>query len=213
MSELQTIYLKYKSDFDARLDAFRTIWKDGTDEDIFAELCYCLCTAREKAKNAASAICALRESKKLLFGTEAQIDAILLASGIALHPQKAKRIIESRAVFYPNTKQRLNDVYLCLPDIREARKALVQAVNGFGYKEASHFLRNIGFGSTLAILDRHIAYQLVMLKVLSEMPKSWTPKKYCEAEAALLNFAAQEQIPPDALDMVLMYKENPEVLK
>lgn len=50
------------------------------------------------------------------------------------------------------------------------------------YKEASHFLRNVGFGEDIAILDRHILKNLVKLEVINELPKTLTPKLYLEIE-------------------------------
>lgn len=50
------------------------------------------------------------------------------------------------------------------------------------YKEASHFLRNVGFGENIAILDRHILRNLVKLEVIDELPKTLTPKLYLEIE-------------------------------
>jgi len=43
--------------------------------------------------------------------------------------------------------------YLCMPEW------LVKNLTGLGYKEAGHFLRNIGSGK-IAILDRHILRNL-----------------------------------------------------
>ena len=71
---------------------------------------------------------------------------------------------------------------------RELRDFLVKNVKGYGYKEASHFLRNIGY-KNLAILDRHILKNLLKYKVISEIPKSLTPKKYFEIENKFLDFS------------------------
>ena len=84
---------------------------------------------------------------------------------------------------------------------------------GIGYKEASHFLRNIGFGKEIAILDRHILKNLVLFNVIDEVPKSITKKYYHEIEDKLLNFADAINISPDHLDFLLWYKEAGEVFK
>jgi len=39
---------------------------------------------------------------------------------------------------------------------RDARETLRSTIPGIGMKEASHFLRNIGFARTLAIIDVHV---------------------------------------------------------
>lgn len=53
------------------------------------------------------------------------------------------------------------------------------------YKEASHFLRNVGFGEDVAILDRHILRNLERLAVIDEIPKTLSPKLYLEIEDRL----------------------------
>ena len=55
----------------------------------------------------------------------------------------------------------------------ELRNELAKEVKGYGLKEASHFLRNIGFGQKIAILDRHI---MRVMDKLSILPEGMTPK-------------------------------------
>ena len=43
---------------------------------------------------------------------------------------------------------------------------------GLGYKEASHFLRNIGLSEDIPILDRHILKNLVLLGAIDKVPSS-----------------------------------------
>ncbi|MGK9370150.1 8-oxoguanine DNA glycosylase [Melioribacter sp. Ez-97] len=51
-----------------------------------------------------------------------------------------------------NLKRMLNVGY----DAKELRKKLIEIVKGFGPKQSSHFLRNIGYTNDFAVLDRHI---------------------------------------------------------
>jgi N-glycosylase/DNA lyase len=82
-----------------------------------------------------------------------------------------------------------------------------------GYKEASHFLRNIGMGEDLAILDRHILKNLKILGVISEIPVSLTRNKYLEIEIKMRDFAENVKIPMSHLDLLLWYKETKEIFK
>jgi len=59
---------------------------------------------------------------------------------------------------------------------KDMREWLIRSIRGIGYKEASHFLRNIGLGENLAILDRHILKNLKFFGVIEEIPAS-LPKK------------------------------------
>lgn len=86
-------------------------------------------------------------------------------------------------------------------------------VKGLGLKEASHFLRNIGFFEDIAILDRHILRNLVRLKVTRGIPTGLTDKKYLEIEERTLQFCEQNKIKPEELDLVLWARETGFVFK
>src|SRR4030066_280561 len=76
---------------------------------------------------------------------------------------------------------------------------------GIGYKEASHFLRNIGFGEKIAILDRHILRNLNQLGIIEEIPKSISQAKYMQIEKNMMEFAKQINIPLSDLDLLFWY--------
>jgi N-glycosylase/DNA lyase len=211
-SGLSDIYLANKEQFDEKLNAFKLVWQNGSDEDIFEEFCYCLCTPREKARSAPDAVCRLRKENLLTQGTYDEIKSVLKGSGIALYPRKAENIVKNR-VFFPDTKRKITDQFLCYNDIFRSRKELAHRVSGISFKEASHFLRNIGFGSAVCILDTHIINQLVQNGLLPVKPKSLTEKRYLEIERIMVHFAAQENIPVDVLDLLFMFKENPNITK
>ena len=99
------------------------------------------------------------------------------------------------------------------PSHAAAREWLVENVKGLGYKEASHFLRNIGLGEDLAILDRHILKNLVLLGVIAKVPGSPTKRIYLEIEKEMAAFSEKAGIPMRELDLLLWYKEAGEVFK
>ena len=55
---------------------------------------------------------------------------------------------------------------------RDARESLVEAVSGFGPKQASLYLRRVGFSADLAILDTHILDYLKMARGVEPKPGS-----------------------------------------
>jgi len=66
-------------------------------------------------------------------------------------------------------KNKFNFIKQNLKNNPEAtREFLVKEVKGVGYKESSHYLRNIGYRN-LAILDRHILNNLKNLNVIKEV--------------------------------------------
>jgi N-glycosylase/DNA lyase len=93
------------------------------------------------------------------------------------------------------------------------RDWLVRNIKGIGYKEASHFLRNIGFGGRLAILDVHILRNLVKFGVLREIPKSLSRGKYIELERKAGRFADKAGIPMDHLDLLFWSEQTGMIFK
>ena len=115
--------------------------------------------------------------------------------------------------FTRNGKVHLRSLITRFDDPIQARDWLVSNVKGMGYKEASHFLRNIGFGEDIAILDRHILKNLAKAGVIKEVSKSISKKTYFEIEDKMKKFSKNIRIPLSHLDLALWYKEAGEVFK
>jgi len=88
---------------------------------------------------------------------------------------------------------------------------IVENVKGIGYKEGSHFLRNIGY-ENLAIVDFHII-DLLVKSYMIEKPKTLTKRKYLEIEELLLEVGEQLKLNLAELDLFLWYIETGKVLK
>ena len=86
-------------------------------------------------------------------------------------------------------------------------------VKGIGLKEASHFLRNIGFGRDLAILDVHILKNMVKYGILKEIPKNISKARYLELESKLKRFAKKVNISMDELDLLFWASQTGMVFK
>ncbi|MFX0023913.1 MAG: N-glycosylase, partial [Candidatus Hermodarchaeota archaeon] len=88
---------------------------------------------------------------------------------------------------------------------------LVKNVKGIGYKEASHFLRNIGY-TEYAIVDFHIVDLLVKHNFI-EKPKTMTKSKYLEIEKILKSIGSELELNMAELDLYLWYLETGKILK
>jgi N-glycosylase/DNA lyase len=98
-------------------------------------------------------------------------------------------------------------------NILELRNWLADNVKGYGLKEASHFLRNVGKSNNqIAILDRHILKNLQAHRVIQDT-KIKNKKDYLEKEQKYLEFANQTGIPADELDLFWWSQENGEIFK
>lgn len=210
-TELGEIYRPVMGKIAARIEEFRRLWLHGTEEDIFIELVFCLLTPQSKAKSCWKAVERLCDENILADGCGEKIVKTL--AGVRFHNIKAANIERARKFFIKNGKFDIKNSLMQFNSSLNAREWLVQNVKGMGYKEASHFLRNIGLGESLAILDRHIMRNLKRFHVLDEIPKCLTAKKYLAIEGKMRHFADDMEIPMSHLDLLLWYKETGEIFK
>ena len=210
VEELQALYGERRSAIHQRLREFREIL-DHNDDDVFAELCFCLLTPQSSAKTCWAAVSRLRE-RSLLFKGEAN-EIQLQLNDVRFGDSKAKYIVEARATFTKDGKLHLKTHLSSFTNPFELREWMVENVKGLGYKEASHFLRNIGLGEEFAILDRHILRNLKRLEVITEVPVSITKKRYLEIEEKLRHFSREVGIPLADLDLLFWPRETGWIFK
>lgn len=195
-----------------RLKEFRMIGS-GPDEEVFSELCFCLLTPQSKARICDGAVKELIATNLLLTGDPAEIAHSLRSTGVRFHNGKARWIVAAREQFLHDgtwsLKQRLGQ----FKDAFEAREWLVDNVMGLGYKEAGHFLRNIGAGDDLAILDRHIMKNLNRHGALDTPPRSLSRKEYMRIEQLMKEFSGRVGISLAELDLLFWSRETGEVFK
>ncbi len=117
---------------------------------IWEELVYCLCTPQTKARNALKAVERLRTVSLLDKPEKNKVALILREAGVRFHRTKAEKITEAVKIF-PTIVEKIETI----DEVKGLRDWLVKNVKGLGMKEASHFLRNIGYND-VAIIDRHI---------------------------------------------------------
>lgn len=211
LKDILEIYFSIKKEIENRLNEFAKVWEKGTEENLFSELAFCLLTPQSKAKMCWESICKLIEKNYLINGSEEEILDCLY--GVRFKYKKSKYLIECREVFNASGKISIRTEIDKFDSPLGVREWLVKNVKGMGYKEASHFLRNIGKGQDLAILDRHILKNLKLLNVIEKIPDSMSPKKYLELEKTMREFSKEIGIPLDHLDIVLWYKETKKIFK
>jgi N-glycosylase/DNA lyase len=208
--ELQELYREKKDAIQKRLAEFRQVMK-WNDDDVFAELSFCLLTPQSSAKLCWEAVTALKAQSLLLKGQRKDIEPHL--GKIRFGETKAGYIVEARTMFMKNDMIQLKSRIESFYNPFELREWFVENVKGLGYKEASHFLRNIGLGEGFAILDRHILRNLAAYGVIPEIPVTLTKKRYLEIEDKVRRFAAKIGIPMADLDLLFWSKETGWIFK
>ncbi len=204
------LYNQRKTKIKARLKEFKDKMNSG-DNTIFSELVFCLFTPQSGAKKCDKAVKRLEETNLLLEGSATEIAKQL--KGVRFHNTKSTRIIAARNQFTKNSRIQIKKKLTSYKNPYELREWLVKNVSGLGYKESSHFLRNIGLGFGMAILDRHILKNLNNCGAIDSIPKTLPKSKYLETEQKMQNFSKNTGIPIAELDLLLWSKETGEIFK
>ena len=188
---------------------FKKVWDN--EELIYEEMCFCILTPQSSAKQAFKTIHQLKEHKLLDRGSALQKEQF--CKNVRFFRTKAKRLEEVQYKFPANKLKKILIENGLPNEPIKAREFLLKEVNGYGLKEASHFLRNIGFGSQIAILDRHILKNLVKCNVIKEVPKTLSKKVYLDIEEKMRVFCQKNKIGFDEMDLIFWSNETGEVLK
>jgi len=191
-----------KSTVEQKMKEFKELGLKSNKE-LFKELCFCLLTANYNAVGGIKIQKAIGNGFYTL--NEKQLARSLRELGHRFPNARAKYIAEAQ-----QHKTKLKSILSNNQD-QGARKWLVQNVKGLGMKEASHFLRNVGY-ENLAIIDFHIIDILADNKLI-EKPKIMTPKKYLEIESVLKDLGKKVNMNMSELDLYLWYAETGKVLK
>jgi len=210
INELLKSYKSKRLEIKKRLEEFNQI-KNDSDERIFAELAFCICTPQSKATSAWIAIEALVKNDYLFTRSERMIRPFLNAVRFA--DNKTKYIVEARELFTKDGKLNIKERIRSFPGNLKLREWLVENVKGLGMKESSHFLRNIGLGNDLAILDIHVLNNLKEYGVIEKIPKTLTKKNYLEIENKIKEFSNLVGVPMGELDLLLWSEETGIIFK
>ena len=193
---------KTKEIIDNRINEFKSVNKNSNDE-LFNEMCFCILTANFNAEKTikiqngiGNSFC--EDSKEVICDK-------LRGYGHRFPNARADYIMCSR--IYKNS---LTQVF-SNTNQKALREWIVKNIKGLGLKEASHFLRNIGFDD-YAIIDFHIIDLLVKYNIIKR-PKSLTNKKYLEIEKVLRKIAEKTGLTLAELDLYLWYMETGKILK
>ncbi|MHA1754072.1 MAG: N-glycosylase/DNA lyase [Candidatus Odinarchaeia archaeon] len=137
-----------KKQVEKRISEFKLFKSEINENHLFNELCYCLLTANFNAERTIKIQNQIGDG--FLNLTEVELVNRLKEVGYRFPNTRAKYICQSRSL-----KKEIKEVIKEVNKSWEIREWLVKNIKGLGYKEASHFLRNIGFND-IAIIDFHI---------------------------------------------------------
>jgi N-glycosylase/DNA lyase len=195
----------------ARLAEFEEVRRTATDGRLWEELVFCIFTAGASARMGLGSVEAVRHL--LAKGSQREL-ASALQSRHRYPNSRSGYIVVTRAHLEADCRMRLRERLESFEDPVERRDWLARTreIKGLGYKESSHFLRNVGYRG-YAILDKHILRCLAEVGVLDSPQPPSTRARYLSTEERLRRFAEDLGVDFDELDLVLWSMKTGEILK
>jgi N-glycosylase/DNA lyase len=194
-----------------RLGEFAALGERGDDRELWEEMVYCFFTGGCSARMGLNALEAVKPV--LMTATREELTKRLL--GVHRYPNARSRyVVASRDFLNEHCGMRLRDKLTGFDCSLERRDWLVKekGIKGLGYKEASHYLRNIGFRG-YAILDKHVLNCLAELKIIDDPKPPNTRSKYLRTEEKLKQLTLMTEVDFDELDLVLWSMKTGVILK
>ena len=211
--DIRATHAARRNEIRARLDEFREIWRNGSDDRLWEELVFCIFTAGASARMGLTAVEAVRPF--LANGRKREMTRAIRSAGAHRFPvERPGYIVVTRSYLREHCNMALRQKLRSFRDPLERRDWLAQEkrIKGLGYKESSHFLRNIGIRG-YAILDKHVMSCLHDLNIVETAKPPTTRTRYLEVEEKLKRFSYDLGIDFDELDLVLWSMKTGEVLK
>jgi N-glycosylase/DNA lyase len=213
IESLRVAHAARRKEIRARLREFHQVWRTASDARLWEEMVYCIFTAGASAKMGLRSVEAIRPL--LATGQQPDMTSALIAAGAHRFPNaRPGYVVITRNYLESSFSMRLRERLKSFRDPFERREWLATEprIKGLGYKEASHYLRNIGFKG-YSILDKHIVRCLAELGVVDSPRPPANRKRYLETESAMRQFAVDVRIDFDELDLVLWSIKTGEILK
>ena len=211
IEKIQEAHARRRDEVRVRLAEFEAVWTRGTDERLWEEMVFCFFTGGCSARMGIRSLNAVRD----LLTSGEQPELVRRLTGVHRYPNARSRYLVASRDFLRdhcdlNLRAKLQSF-----DCHFARRdwlATEKGIKGLGYKEASHFLRNVGFKG-YAILDKHVLRCLAELKIIDEPKPPNTRSKYLRVEEKLRDLTRIVKIDFDEMDLVLWSMKTGEILK
>ncbi len=211
VEKIRAAHRARRAEIRARLAEFDEVWRAASDERLWEELVFCIFTAGASARMGLNSVEAVRGL--LARGTHEEL-AGALQSKHRYPNSRSCYIVVTREYLEQDCRMRLREQLEGFSDPIARRDWLARerGIKGLGYKESSHFLRNVGLRG-YAILDKHILRSLAEIGVIETPQPPSTRARYLATEERLRAFARDVAIDFDELDLVLWSMKNGEILK
>jgi len=197
LKEFNAYYKSKEKQIQLRLRDFQ---KPRTEQFLWEELIYCLFAANSSGKMAEVAVSLLGP-----IHSTASLEQLQAAvhKKVRFYNVRSRFFFVNRVFIKQNhgTFTKLLDSFAD-KNVYELRNFLADEFLGMQFKEASHYLRNIGF-TGLCIIDKHVLFLMKEFGVLKSAKPPKNRKEYLKIENKVLDFAKKQKYDVDVLDLAL----------
>ncbi len=211
IENIKRVHSERRREIERRLGEFEAIGSSGTDLKLWEEMVFCFFTGGCSARMGLNSL----EAVKPILMTAGQDELTNALLGVHRYPNARSRyIVASRTFLQEHCGMKLRKKLKGFDCRHERRDWLVKekGIKGLGYKEASHYLRNIGYKG-YAILDKHVLNCLAELKIIEDPKPPNNRSRYLMIEEKLHNLTDLTGIDFDELDLVLWSMKTGVILK
>lgn len=197
-------------------------WKESSEDLLWQELVSCILGSRVRYETAKE--CTIHLHNQGLLSISDMLEAAQYfetsitkelnkpifppyansrGSKYPFYKSKAQYIVRTGLEIYQNSLTCLKDILEISKSEYEAREKLTNVCIGIGPKQASLFLRNIGYSEKLAILDTHIIQFMDLLDLRDKRGFSSSRSVYLQYEEVLQSYANSLGIKLSILDYAI----------
>ena len=178
------------------------------DEDAWQSLLFCILSSQVRVSAAANATQAVL-AEVPFFLTDVSSSEVydktkeILTRKNVRHrfPEVKSRQIASAWFAFAQVKDELYNYLDSFSTEKAAREAVTQLFPGIGFKQASMFLRDIGYSDRLCIIDTHLLWYCGHMG--KKCYGAMTAKKYIEVEDYLLKQSDEFGVSPKIFDSAI----------
>lgn len=128
---------------------------------------------------------------------------------VRFYNKRAEYLYFNKQIIAKMTKEITRE--LSLMDFNQ-RREFIRQFKGFGMKEASHLLRNLGYEG-YCIIDKHVLNTLAEMNILDSNLPPKNAAEYENIEQKIKAFAEKENFNIDELDLAIWSMKTGEIIK
>ncbi|MGV8162469.1 MAG: hypothetical protein ACP5N2_04025 [Candidatus Nanoarchaeia archaeon] len=210
LQNLKAHHSKNKKKIVSRLNDFKKN-KKASNSKFLEEMAFCVFAANSSAKMGLKAAELLKDV--IENGTLEDYKKAVYKK-VRFYNKRAEYLYHNKEKLMQKTNELKKPIakILCELEHHERRMFIKENFKGFGMKESSHLLRNLGHEG-YCIIDKHVLNTLKELKIIKNNTPPKNEKEYREIEKKIIAFAKKHEINIDELDLAIWSYKTGEIIK